>query len=43
MQNGWTDLNNLYVFLHSELPFGSRDDCIFVEILVTLFFKNRDF
>jgi len=31
-KNRWTDLNDLYVFLRKELPFGGGIDCAFITI-----------
>jgi len=47
VKNGWTNLNNLndlYIvfFLRKELPFGSRDDCVYVKIFSSVHYFNRD-
>jgi len=46
--NGWTDVDDLkvyavyYVFLGMELPFGVRDNCIFVNIFSGVDLFNRE-
>jgi len=43
VKNGRTSLNDLYiVFLRKELPFGSRNDCVYVKIFSNVNYCNRD-